>query len=51
MGSKAANSDMAISGDNSRLLATFVLIDWNRGYLGTPAWLALDLSDNQSSLL
>jgi hypothetical protein len=51
MGSENANSDMALSSDNSRLFATYNLIDWNRGYLGTPAWSDLDLSDNQTVLL
>lgn len=50
-GSEVANSDMALSGDNSRLFATFNLIDFRRGYLGTPAWSDLDLSDNQTLLL
>jgi hypothetical protein len=51
MGSEVADSDMALSGDNSRLFATFNLIDWNRAYLGTPAWSDLDLSDSQTVLL
>ena len=50
-GSEGGNSDMAMSGDNSRLFATLSLIDWNRGYLGTPAWSDLDLSDNQTLLV
>jgi DNA-binding beta-propeller fold protein YncE len=51
IGSEVANSDLAISGDNSRLVGTFALIDWSRGYLGTPAWSDLDLSDTQTLVM
>ena len=51
MGSEVANSDMAISADNTRLLATLNLFDPNLDYLGSPAWSDLDLSDNQNGVL
>jgi hypothetical protein len=51
MGSGAVNSDLAISGDDSRILAALSLFDSNLDFLGSPAWSDLDLSDNQNSIL
>ncbi len=45
-----ATSDMALSGDGSRLIQQFGIIDSSGNYLGSPAWSDIDLSDLQSAV-
>lgn len=41
-------SDLALSSDGTRLISSYSVLDTDTGYVGTPAWSEIAVSDNQT---